>query len=144
MNVKLQITHFPWCDESAQDQNDLAMDLKWRNFCNGWRRSRHEIIEKNEGRDNIQAECGEAGRHVKLRSRQQDEGREDIQTGSDDMSHHSWDYKRRVGTMYNLEVEKEGNKSDCVCNASAKLESSDIDRSTIHSSTIFGLHGRAG
>jgi len=46
--------------------------------------------------------------------------------------------------MYNLEVEKEGDKSDCVCNASAKLESSDIDRSTIHSSTIFGLHGRAG
>src|ERR1700678_23594 len=45
--------------------------------------------------------------------------------------------------MYNLEVEKEGDKSDCVCNASAKLESSDIDRSTIHSSTIFGLHGRA-
>jgi hypothetical protein len=73
-----------------------------------------------------------------LRSRQQDEGREDIQSGGkdrsdavetkrvettyslemereDEVSDRGYDYKTKAGMTYNLEVEREGDVSDLIC-----------------------------
>jgi hypothetical protein len=70
---------------------------------------------QNEGRDDVLAGGGEGGRRV---SSQLGRGETTYLLEVEregDASDCSCDNKMRVGTTYELEVEREGNVSDCSC-----------------------------